>query len=83
MKEQVKAMLIQKIHPQYVEKNQLYLYKPSVTFDNDNYYCMQWEIDEDYEIPLNFEIKFNEYEFEDEYEDTEIEQVEDGPEQEE
>ena len=46
-----------------VESDQLYLYKPSEITEDNNYYIMKWNIDEDYDIPLNLQFKFKEYLF--------------------
>ena len=43
------------------KSDQLYLYQPSSTSEDDDYYGMEWKIDEDYNIPLNLEFKFKDY----------------------
>ena len=43
------------------KSDQLYLYQPSSTSEDSNYYGMEWKIDEDYNMPINLEFKFNDY----------------------
>ena len=43
------------------ESDQLYLYKPSSVSQTNDYYVMTWNIDPDYNIPLQTNFTFNDY----------------------
>ena len=45
------------------ESDQLYLYKPSLITQSSKYYEMIWNIDPNYEIPLQLEFEFKDYLF--------------------
>ncbi|KAK8877889.1 hypothetical protein M9Y10_004652, partial [Tritrichomonas musculus] len=45
------------------ESDQLYLYRPSKVYEESNYYCMRWDIDKNYDLPLNMVFKFRDYLF--------------------
>ena len=45
------------------ESDQLYLYKPSSVSQTSEYYVMSWNIDPDYDIPVNTVFSFNDYLF--------------------